>query len=134
MDVLEPEIGCPGEEPGEDTERNKGMPKKKTCHMYDTGDAVRSVMQQRKITSACGVVKVLAREDFPTDADFKTCPDCIRAANSDYDEWTIASPRGWTHLLERVWIAEHANASSTVWRYTMSWGSGTGRTDPPLAG
>jgi len=79
------------------------MASKKTMHLFDSREAVRSVLRENKVTAACGEVRVLTRDAFDEDLPFKVCQACLKAADKDYEEYTILSRRGWTALLEKVW-------------------------------
>lgn len=96
------------------------MAKKQIMHLWDSSEAVRSVLRQSKVTAACGEVKVLTREGFVEEPNSKTCPACITACNGDYEEYTILSPRGWTALLEKVWLNEHPIGGRVVYNFSFN--------------
>ena len=93
--------------------------KKLKQHLFFSDDAVRSVLRGHKITAQCGEVRVLTREAF--DVVGRTCQKCLKVALNDFDRFTVDSPRGWTALLERVWILEHTPpTASATWYCTIS--------------
>lgn len=105
---------------------------KKKGHLHASADVVRSVLKQERITAACGETRVLTREDIIDDDNYKVCQACITAAGRDNEEYTVLSPRGWTALLEKVWLAEHSPQAWPVFRFTLSQNGDT--FNWPLAG
>jgi hypothetical protein len=101
------------------------MAKKMIRHLYAASDAVRSVLKNEIVTAACGNTKILTREGFEDGPQYKTCQDCITAVNGDYDEYTVFSPRGWTILLEKVWLSEHSSPKPNFYRFTIDTSSRT---------
>lgn len=87
------------------------------CHIYEAEQVVRSVLLGKTATAQCGVTKILTREDIDTAAGRAACKACMQALSVDREEFTIASPRGWTSLLER-WVT--AMLTPPVGSYTVT--------------
>jgi len=89
------------------------MGKKRTIHMFEREEIVRSVLKAHKVTAPCGYVTTHTREDVDAvprlieQGLVKLCNECIAEFNGLEGDVTIHPSRGWVALLERVWTAQY---------------------------